>query len=96
MSPMQCSDPYPDAIRLRPTGPADLPALFEMQLEPEGNVMAGTKPRTREVFYAAWERNFVDPGVNSHVIEIDGDHGPEVVGTVARFQAEGHDYYTNG
>ncbi|MCE9619972.1 MAG: GNAT family N-acetyltransferase [Planctomycetes bacterium] len=78
-------------IRLRPTGPGDLPAIFEMQSDPESNEMAGTKPRTREVFFAAWERNLTDPGVNSRVIEIDGARGPETVGTINRFQADGHD-----
>ena len=48
--------------------------------------MAGTKPRSREVFFAAWERNFADPDINSCVIEIDG----AIVGTVACFQADGH------
>jgi RimJ/RimL family protein N-acetyltransferase len=80
-----------DAIRLRPTGPGDLPALFEIQTDPEGNVMAGTKPRTREAFFAAWERNFADPGVNARVIEIDGVRGLEVVGSIACFPADGRD-----
>jgi RimJ/RimL family protein N-acetyltransferase len=77
------------AIRLRPVCPSDLPALFEMQTDPESNDMAGTKPRTRETFFAAWERNFADPGVNGRVIEIDGVRGPEIVGTIARFQPDG-------
>ena len=53
--------------------------------------MAGTKPRTWEVFAAAWERNFADPGVNGRVIEIDGAGGREIIGSIARFQADGHD-----
>jgi RimJ/RimL family protein N-acetyltransferase len=78
-------------IRLRPVVPGDSPAMFDMQLDPEGNAMAGTKPRTRDVFLAAWERNLADPGVNARVIEIDGVHGPEVIGTITRFPADGHD-----
>ena len=77
--------------RLRAIEPSDLPALFAMQSDPESSQMAGTKPRTREAYFAAWERNFVDPGVNARVIEVDGEHGPEAVGVVSRFQAEGHD-----
>lgn len=93
---MEPRDPYATSpsIRLRPTAPADLPALFELQSDPESNEMAGTKPRTREVFFAAWERNFADPGVNSRVIEVENpnpDGKFEIVGTIARFQAEGHD-----
>jgi RimJ/RimL family protein N-acetyltransferase len=80
-----------DTIRLRPTGPGDLPVLFEIQTDPEGNAMAGTKPRTREVFFAVWERIFADPGVSSRVIEIDGVPGPEIAGSIGRFQADGHD-----
>lgn len=84
---MQRLEDRADAIRLRPIGPDDLPALFEIQTDPEGNAMAGTKPRTREVFFAAWERIFTDPGVNSRVIEIDG----VIVGSISRFHADGHD-----
>lgn len=65
--------------------------MFEMEIEPESNAMVGTKPRTREVFFAAWERNLADPGVNARVIEIDGVGGREIVGSIARFQADGHD-----
>lgn len=68
-----------------------MPALFEFQTDPESNVMAGTKPRTREAFFAAWERHFTDPGVNPRVIEIDGEHGPVTVGSISRFQADGLD-----
>ena len=78
-------------IRLRPVEPRDLPALFEMQSDPQSNAMAGTKPRTREVFFEVWERNFTDPGVNGRVIELDAAPAPEIVGQIARFQADGHD-----
>lgn len=80
-----------DAVRLRPVGPADLPALLEIQADPESNIMAGTKPRTREVFFTVWERNFADAGVNACVIEIDDAGGSQLVGSIARFQADGHD-----
>ncbi|NOS99779.1 MAG: GNAT family N-acetyltransferase [Phycisphaerales bacterium] len=82
-----------DAIRLRPVGPDELPALFEIQTDPESNHMAGTKPRTREAFFAAWERNLADPGVNARVIEIDDERGGgfKVVGSISRFPADGHD-----
>jgi RimJ/RimL family protein N-acetyltransferase len=88
---MQLSDSCADAIRLRPVDPGDLPALFEMQMDPESNAMAGTKPRTREVFFAVWERHFTDLGVNGHVIEMAGEGGFEIVGSIARFQADGLD-----
>jgi len=79
------------SLRLRPTTAADLPALYEIQTDPESNHMAGTKPRTRGVFFAVWERHFVDPSINARVIEIDVGRGFELVGSIARFQADGHD-----
>jgi RimJ/RimL family protein N-acetyltransferase len=72
------------AIRLRRTARGDLPALFALQSDPESNQMAGTKPRTREVFFAVWERHFANPAINARVIEIDG----VIVGSIACFQAE--------
>ena len=84
---MQGRAPGADSVRLRPTEARDLPALFEIQSDRASNEMAGTKPRTREAFLAAWERNFEDPGVNPLVIEVEG----VIVGGIARFQADGHD-----
>lgn len=84
---MQRRETCAGPIRLRPIVPGDLPALFEIQSETESNDMAGTRPRTREAFFAVWERHFADPGINARVIEIGG----EVVGSISRFEAEGHD-----
>lgn len=79
-------------ISLRPTTPADLPTLFEIQSDPESNEMAGTKPRTREVFFATWQSHFANPRINGQVIEIetkrDGAYPPRLlVGSIACFQA---------
>jgi RimJ/RimL family protein N-acetyltransferase len=74
------------SLHLRRTDPTDLPALFELQSDPESNRMAGTKPRTREVFFAAWKDYFANPDINSRVIELNG----EVVGSIGCFQADGH------
>lgn len=84
---MQRRDSLADAILIRPTMPGDLAALFAIQSEPEGNAMAGTKARTREVFFGTWDRIFADPAVNGQVIELGG----AIVGSVACFQAEGRD-----
>ena len=93
---MQPPQPHPQpapvlSLRLRPTTAHDLPALYEIQTDPESNDMAGTKPRNRDMFFAVWERHFVDPGINARVIEIDVGRGLELVGSIARFQADGHD-----
>jgi RimJ/RimL family protein N-acetyltransferase len=66
-----------------------LAALFEIQSDAESNAMAGTKPRTREVFFATWDKIFIDPKVNGLLIEIDEGRGFELVGSIACFQAEG-------
>jgi RimJ/RimL family protein N-acetyltransferase len=81
------SHPSPPAVFLRKVGREDVPVLFRLQLDPESNHMAGTKPRDEETFRAAWERNLVDPGVEGRVVVVDG----EVVGSIARFQQEGRD-----
>ncbi len=96
-APSNRREDFAATIRLRPTAPDDLHMLFELQSDPQSNKMAGTKPRTREAFFAAWERNLVDPGVNSRVIEIarersgTSNEGFETVGTINRFQADGRD-----
>jgi RimJ/RimL family protein N-acetyltransferase len=79
------------AIRLRPTAPADLPSLFDMQSDPQANEMAGTKPRTREVFFSVWATHFTNPEINSRVILLDSPNGAEIVGGISRFQADGVD-----
>ncbi len=97
MHPPNPSTPHSDpgdrtkplSVRLRPTAAADLPTLFEFQSDAESNTMAGTKPRTREVYFEAWERNLVDANINSRVIVVDGERGAEIAGSIARFQAPG-------
>ena len=75
------------AVHLRRVEPQDLQALFDLQSDPDSNNMAGTKPRSREAFFAAWNGYFNDPQVNARVIEL----GSELVGSISRFQAEGRD-----
>lgn len=76
-------------IRLRRVEPRDLPFIFEYQSDPESNAMAGTKPRTRDVFFSVWNDHLANPEINARVIEIDGAQGPEIVGNIACFQADG-------
>jgi RimJ/RimL family protein N-acetyltransferase len=76
-------------VRLRRVEPRDLGILYEIQAQPEGNEMAGTKPRTREAFFAVWDKHFADPGVSGWVIELESSGVPEIVGSVASFVAEG-------
>jgi RimJ/RimL family protein N-acetyltransferase len=90
MKPAPHPAPHPaPAISLRRTTPEDLPRMFELQADPASNAMAGTKPRTREAFFATWDKIFANPRVNGFVIEMpaEGGAGRELVGSIACFQA---------
>lgn len=79
------------SIRLRRTEPRDLPALFDIQSDPESNEMAGTKPRPRDVFFSRWDHIFTDPQVNGLIIEELRTSEPdtfELVGSIACFQTD--------
>lgn len=77
-----------DNIRLRPVEAADLPRVFEMQLDPESNRMAATIARTREKFDVHWAKVLPDPAVTARVILV----GDELVGLVSCFQRTGEDH----
>lgn len=86
------------SIQIRPVTRADVPLLFEMQLDPEGNHLAGTKPRTLEAFAAVWEtilgdeRTPPDAEVVARVI-VEGDAATgAVIGVINVFPREGKDY----
>jgi RimJ/RimL family protein N-acetyltransferase len=78
----------PRDVSLRPVTPADLPALFEHQADPEGCRMAAVHPRTREVFFARWDDIFRDAGVVPRAIVSGG----VLVGAISCFQRDGKDY----
>jgi RimJ/RimL family protein N-acetyltransferase len=82
----------PEVVELRITRREDVAALFEMQLDPEGNALAGTKPRDRAAFEARWEEILREPpspptGVMPRVIIADG----VLVGSINIFPQEGTD-----
>ncbi|MCE7973816.1 MAG: GNAT family N-acetyltransferase [Leptolyngbya sp. PLA1] len=79
----------PHEVRLRPVLPDDLPWLFELQRDPEASRLAGVKPRTRETYFAAWEKILKDEAIRPRLIELVGPGGPEPVGALSIFQAEG-------
>ncbi len=70
-------------IRLRPASRDDLPALYEMQLDPESNAMAVTNPRVGEAFTTHWDKVFQDSSAVPMVILLS----ERVVGLVACFYA---------
>lgn len=77
-------------LHLRPTVAADVPALFQFQLDPAGNQLAGTKPRDLATFTARWEDILRDPaaaGVTPRTIIADG----AIIGSINIFPQEGTD-----
>ncbi len=77
----------PASIRLRRVETTDLPELFQHQLDPEANRMAGTRPRSAESFRAVWDRSFEDPATVTRVILRDG----RLVGGISCFKMDGLD-----
>jgi RimJ/RimL family protein N-acetyltransferase len=77
-----------DEIRLRPVEPADLPWVFEQQLDPESNRMAVTIPRTREAFDAHWAKMLADPVLGAWVVLLGGTR----VGMIGCFPRDGGDH----
>lgn len=77
-----------DPISLRPTLESDLEAMFVLQADPIGCALAGTKPRSRDVFAAEWARNLSDPTLTSRVIV----QGGTFVGAIGIFKLDGCDF----
>lgn len=72
-------------IRLRNVERDDLPRMYEMQLDPESNRLAGTIPRSAEAFEAHWANVLRDPSVTAKAILL----GEVLVGTVSCFWRDG-------
>jgi len=62
----------PLPLRLRATLPSDVSALFEHQLDPECNALAGTKPRDLATFNARWDQVLADTTITARVIVAGG------------------------
>ena len=75
------------SVRLRDVSRADLPLMFEFQLDPDFNQMAMTKPRNAEVFAAHWERILGNPKSNAKAIVIND----ELAGVMSCFEMNGLD-----
>jgi len=75
----------PDDIRLRQVTEADLPILFEHQLDPIACAMAAFRPRDREAFLAHWAKILADTNVVTRTILREG----QVVGSIVSFDRSG-------
>lgn len=89
----------PAQVYLRPTLHADIPRLFEIQLDPAGNDLAGTKPRDLAAFTARWDDILGTPtsppkptGVTPRVIIADG----VLVGSINIFPSNAPDFPEDG
>jgi Acetyltransferase (GNAT) domain len=73
------------AVRLRDVTEADLPVLFEQQLDPEAVRMANFPSRDRDAFFTHWQRILADETVGKKTILLDGT----VAGNVVSWQTPG-------
>lgn len=74
-----------ESVRLRDIEAADLPALFQIQLEPEGCLLAGVIPRDETSFHAHWSKILAERIVVAKAIIADGI----LVGSISCFQQDG-------
>jgi RimJ/RimL family protein N-acetyltransferase len=72
-------------VQLRPTTHADLPTLFRFQLDPDSNLMAGTKPYNEAAYFAHWNGVLADPAITPRTILFDA----EIVGAISCFFRDG-------
>lgn len=77
-----------ERVRLRPVEPGDLPAMYELQLDPESNRMAVTNPRTLEAFDTHWAKSLTDPRTHARAILVDG----AFAGYISVFELDGLDH----
>ncbi len=72
-------------VRLRDIVLDDLPRMYEFNLDPEANRLAGTIPRSAHAFNAHWESALADPIVVSRAIAV----GDVLAGYISCFQRDG-------
>ena len=77
-----------DSISLRPIAPSDLEALFQIQLDPDGNALAAVIPRNREAFMEIWSQILTDPNTITRAILLNDS----LVGSISRFGREGEHF----
>ena len=72
-------------VRLRKVTEADLPILFEHQMDPDAARMAAFRSRDREAFMAHWARILADPKATARTILFEG----RVAGNIVSFEQSG-------
>lgn len=75
------------AVSIRNVERADLPHIYEFQLDPESNRMAVTIPRSADAFRTHWENALKNPDVTAKAIVV----GEELAGCISCFNMDGLD-----
>ena len=84
--------PAAQSVHLRPILPADLPILYDFQLDPESNALAAVNPRDLSTFNALWAKTLADPTAIARAIIAPDDRGePALVGSIGCFKQEDTD-----
>jgi RimJ/RimL family protein N-acetyltransferase len=74
-----------NSVRIRNLERADLPQLFQMQLDRESNQLAATIPLTAEAFASRWADNLQNAGIVAKAILLDG----VLAGNIVCFERDG-------
>ena len=82
---MSDADGRASTVELRAVEEADLPLLFEQQLDPEATRMAAFPPRDRDAFMAHWAKILADNAPATRTILFDGS----VAGYICSFDISG-------
>ncbi len=77
-------------VRLRDIVPDDLPRMYEFNLDPDANRLAGTIPRSADAFKANWESALADSNVVAKAISV----GDLLTGYISCFKRD--DSYSVG
>ena len=81
-------NPDTNHVRLRDVEQADLPRLYEFNLDPDANRLAVTIPRDAVAFQAHWENVLADPNVIEKAISV----GNVLAGRISCFKCDGLDH----
>lgn len=74
-------------VRLRDVEQADLPQMYELQLDPESNRLAVTIPRNADAFATHWNTILRDPNITAKAIVV----GDVMAGYISCFKLDGLD-----
>jgi RimJ/RimL family protein N-acetyltransferase len=74
-------------VRLRDLEQGDLPQMYEFQLDPDANRLAGTIPRGADAFMAHWEKILADPNTTVKAICV----ADVLAGYISCFKLDGFD-----